>query len=261
MAPIITSTRIPKKPDPRDTGRWRRAAVIAGALAYAALAIGNGLDRLAYALPGAARHIPAPFAVNALEVVGEAALRNDPDAALVLAQRLVAAAPIEPSSTALLGASRAAVGDDDGAMRAFRVAGQLGWRIPLTQSYWLDQALAAGDLPVAARRLDALLRIQPQRLRIPATLAPFESDPAAQAALVDRLATRPPWLNWYTGEIDPVPADVLARRVPALVMLADRGIVLGCTAIAPAMRQLLGAGQAAPAEALRHRHCPAAANP
>ncbi len=232
-----------------------RAGAVVLALVYAALAIGNGLDRMAFVLPGLADHLPGWFATDALEVAGEADLRRDPHAAVALATRLVSRAPIEPFSTALLGAGRAASGDASGADRAFRVAGQLGWRIPLTQSYLLGAALDAGDMPVAAQRLDALLRIQPELLRDPAVLAPFEDDGAARAALVERLMTRPPWLSWYTGEIDPVPAATLARRVPALVLLGDHGVILGCTAIAPALRQLAMGGMVVQVEALRHRHC------
>lgn len=242
---------------PRARAALIRIGITAGALAYAVLAIGNGLDRLAFTQPGMASHVPALFATDTLEGVGEANLRSDPHAATALAERLVARAPIEPFSTALLGASRAASGDDAGADRAFRVAGQLGWRIPLTQSYWLAAALAAGDIRIAAQRLDALLRQRPELLRLPETLAPFESGDAGQAALVDQLATRPPWLDWYDGAIDPVPAEIIARRVPALMLLGDRGVVLGCAAIAPAVSRLAAAGLASEAEALRHRHCPA----
>lgn len=226
-----------------------------GALVYAALAIGSGMDRLAVARPRLANHVPTWFAADALQISGAGDLSRNPRAALEHAEWLVARAPIEPSSSALLGAARHAMGDDAGADRAFRVSGQLGWRVPLTQSFLLGAALDAGDLPVAAQRLDALLRLQPHLLNIPAVLAPFEQDDTARAALVERLVTRPPWLGWYTGELLPTPADALARRVPSLMMLGDRGIKLGCEAIAPAVRELAGAGLAAQAEALRRRHC------
>jgi hypothetical protein len=240
----------------RGASAWSlRIGAVAVAVVYAALAIGNGLDRLALVRPGRASQVPALFATNALEVLGEADLDKDPRAAAILAGRLVARAPIEPFSTALLGASRAANGDDAGADRAFRVAGQLGWRIPLTQSYWLQASLASGEMGVAAQRLDALLRLHPQLLRVPEVLAPFEADAAGRDALVDRMATRPNWLSWYTGQVDPVPAPVIARRAPMLMMLGDRGVVLGCDAIAAALRQLAGAGLTAQAEALRRRHC------
>ena len=257
MAKTITSTVQRPRADRRS--HWLlRIGIAVAALAYAALAIGNGLDRMASVAPGAARHLPKLFATNSLAVIGQADLSRDPRAALALAERLVARAPVEPASTALLGAARAEIGDDAGADRAYHVAGQLGWRIPLTQSYLEAEALESGDAPVAAQRLDALLRLQPQLLRDPAVLAPFESDPAAQSALVDRLATRPPWLGIYTGQFDPPPADMLVRRVPTLLLLGERGIVLGCDAITPAMRQLISAGLAAPADALRRRHCPGA---
>jgi len=237
-----------------------RSGVVAGALAYAALAIGNGYDRLAISAPGTASHVPSLFAVHALEVTGEAALLSNPHSAAAQAERLVARAPIEPSSTTLLGASRAASGDDGGADRAFRVAGQLGWRTPMTQSYWLSAALAAGDTRVAAQRLDALLRQRPDLLSRSEVLAPFESDAAGRDALFERLLTRPPWLEAYAGATDPAtPAALIARRLPVLTMLAGHGIVLGCAAIAPALGQLLSAGLTSEAATLRRWHCPESA--
>ncbi len=243
------------------SGTWPlRAGATVGALIYAALAIGNGLDRLALTRPGAVSDVPEIFATNALGVAGEADLRSDPRAANRLAERLVGRAPIEPFSTALLGASRAASGGDAGADRAFRVAGQLGWRIPLTQSYWLAAALASGDARIAAQHLDALLRQRPDLLSLPETVAPFESNAAARNALVDRLATRPPWLDGYAGAMDPAPAaTMIIRRMPVLKMLGDRGIILGCVVIAPAVSQLAAAGLTAEVEALRGQHCPSQA--
>ena len=234
-----------------------RSGVVAGALIYAALAIGNGLDRLAISVPGAISYVPSPFAVHALEITGEAELRSDPHAAAVKAERLVARAPIEPFSTALLGASRAAGGDDGGADRAFRVAGQLGWRTPVTQSYWLSAALAAGDTKIAAQRLDALLRQRPDLLSQPEMLAPFESEAAGRNALFERLLTRPPWLEAYAGATNPAtPAALIARRLPVLTMLAGRGVVLGCAAIGPALGDLAAAGLTSEAATLRRWHCP-----
>ena len=232
-----------------------RLGAVAGALLYAGLAIGSGYDRLAADHPALADRIPSLFAVNAREVAAQNRLTTDPAAATALAEQLVARAPVEPASTALLGAARYAAGDLPGAERAFRVAGQLGWRVPLTQAYWRQAALAQGDYPVAAQRLDALFRQNPELLHDPATLAPFENDAGAQAAWVDRLATRPPWLGWYIGADDQVPAEVLARRVPALLLLGDRGVVLGCAAITPAVLALTKAGLAGAADALRHKHC------
>lgn len=200
--------------------------------------------------------MPGLFAVNALAVAAQTQLGRDPRAALALAERLVARAPIEPGSTALLGASRAAIGDEAGADRAFRVAGRLGWRVPLTQSYLLGAALDARDFAVAAQRLDALLRLQPLLLRDPELLAPFEDDPAGKAALINQLVTRPPWLSWYAGAVDPTPTPILAHRVPTLLMLNKHGVVLGCATVAPALRQLWSAGLTAQADALRRAHCP-----
>lgn len=253
-------------PSNKETGRRpvrvrvQRAVLLAGALVYAGLAIGSGSDRLAFVRPDMAGSVPTMFATDARKIIVAGELSDNPAAAVTAAAQLVARAPVEPVSTALLGTARAAMGDDDGAQRAFRIAGQLGWRIPLTQSYWLYAALASGDMTVAAQRLDALLRQKPELLRRPETLAPFESDLAGRQALLDRLATRPPWLGWFSGQNDQVPAAQMAGRVPMLIALASRGVVLGCDAVAPALAGLQGAGFQRELQGLRRAHCPAMPN-
>ena len=240
------------------TRRWAdRAAIILFAAAYAGLVIGNGLDRLVLERPALAGGVPGLFAEHALATAARAALRRDPAGAGVLAARLVARAPIDPQSTALLGDARLATGDGAGADRAFRIAGALGWRVPEVQAYLCQQALQQGDYRVAALRFDALLRQRPEVLRVPGVLSPFRDDGAAEAAFIDRLAARPPWLGWFTGAIDPMPDAELARRVPTLLQLRRRKVVLGCALVAGPAKQLRAAGNSRAADALLAAHCPA----
>jgi len=234
-----------------------RLLAFTGALAYGALALGSAADRLAAQHPALGGWVPAPFANESLRADGRAQLAaGNTAAALRSARAAVSAAPLDPESTALLGAARAASRDRAGADRAFRVAGQLGWRVPYTQTYWLEQALAAGDYATAALRLDALLRRDPGLITQPALLDPFERNPAGQRALVARMALRPAWLDRYAGEAARLPAAALRQRATVLEQLAAANTPLGCEGIGPAITRLAALGEIAPALSLWQRHCP-----
>ena len=166
--------------------------------------------------------------------------------------------PIDPVSSALLGSARLGLGDTRGAETAFRIAGQMGWRVPLTQAYWMSRATAMRDYPVAAMRLDALLRQHPWMLGNTALMASLESRSAGRTALADRLAARPSWLVPYASEITDQPLSTIIDRAIVLSDLAQRGINLGCDAIAPPVNRLSEAGRFAEARKLWRAHCPEA---
>ena len=237
---------------------WVIGGAIAGAVLYASVAILSGFDRRTAMHRQLASRVPDLFAVNALAVTTEEQISSSPQEAIRLAKMLVSRAPMEPYSTALLGEAYLAAGDDKAAERAFRVAAQLGWKVPATQAYWLDRGLQERDYRLAAIRLDALVRLEPKLLNSPEILTPFENDPEAQNQLVSRLASHPPWLFLYVGALGETPAPALAKRVPSLLMLADRGVVLGCKEISRARRTLTLGGFVREAETLWKRHCPGA---
>jgi len=228
-------------------------------LGYSALALGSGLDRISEKSPGVAEHVPAFFASEALRVRGGLALAaGQGQTALALGQAAIADAPTDPQSSALLGAGRLASGDRGGAEVAFRLAGKLGWRVPITQSYWMDRALGAGDYRIAAMRLDALLRQQPLLHRQRQLLDPLERNPAGRSALVERMAAGPVWLTSYAGDVHDLPADVMLQRVPVLSEAASKGLVLGCPAISPSVNRLAVLGLFREGSDLWQAHCPAA---
>ncbi len=236
-----------------------RLAVLAGCAGFALVAVGSGMDRLAVATPALARQVPALFAAESLRMLGPDALAQpQPGAAMPLARNFLAAAPVDPAASALLGAARLKAGDAAGAEAAFRIAGQMGWRVPLTQTYWLNRALALGDFTVAAQRLDALLRQQPLLLRARALVDPIESSDAGRAALIERLAQRPNWLAAYAGDVETASLPVLQTRAAVLGALAMRGVRVGCDGAAPAVSQLAALGDPAVAKALWQGQCPEA---
>ena len=238
---------------------WSRLALGSGLAAYAALAAGSAADRLSFGDPVMAAKVPALFASEAVRTLGAQALSGGQAMeALALGTRAIRGEPTDPQSTALFGAGKLAAGDRVQAERAFRVAGQLGWRVPITQSYWMGQALAAGKYDVAALRLDALLRQQPALLRQRQLTDPMERNPAGQAAMIARMQLRPAWLKAYTGDVFDLPVDMVLQRAEVLSGAARTGLVVGCDQAAPIASMLAGTGQPKAGAALWQQHCPAA---
>jgi hypothetical protein len=237
----------------------RGIGLVLACLGYSALALGSGLDRISEKSPDLAGQVPALFASEALRVRGGQALAaGQAQTALALGEAAIADSPTDPQSSALLGAGRLSSGNRGGAEVAFRVAGKLGWRVPITQGYWMDRALGAGDYRIAAMRLDALLRQQPALHRQRQLLDPMERNPAGRSALVERMQAGPVWLASYAGDVHDLPADVMLQRVPVLTEAATKGIVLGCAAIAPSVNRLALLSHFREGSDLWRAHCPAA---
>ena len=238
---------------------WSRLALGSGLVVYAALAAGSAADRLSADNPGLAAKVPAPFGSVAVRTLGAQSLSDGKALdALALGTRAIRDAPTDPQSTALFGAGKLATGDRLQADRAFRIAGQLGWRVPITQSYWMGQALADGKYDIAALRLDALLRQQPALLRQRQLIDPMERNPAGQAAMIARMQLRPAWLKAYTGDVFGLPVDMVLQRAEVLSGAARAGLVVGCDQAAPIASMLAGSGQPKAGVALWQQHCPAA---
>lgn len=235
-----------------------RARSIATALGvvYIALVLANGADRIAATNVSKALRSPRALAVESLGLAGERAIADMRyDDALAIAQSAVARAPIEPSSTALLGAAWLGKGDENRAREAFTVAGRLGWRVPLTQAYWMRAALEADDPRIAALRLDALLRQQPALLGEDRLLAPLEASASGRTALVSRLATRPPWLADYVNDHGAASREAMLRRASVLLTLAATGQRLGCDMIRPAAVRLVVLNEPGFAQQVWRAHC------
>ncbi len=241
----------------------RRLVAFGGALAclaYAALAIASGFDRLSLRHPEYAAKVPPPFASQALRSEGAALIRQgQARAALVKGEAAVRDAPLDPGSTALLGIARYRSGDTAGANRAFRIAGQLGWRNEFTQTYWMGRALEIGDWRIAAMRLDALLRQRPALLAERRLLDPLETSAAGRAALAERILAAPAWLRPYASALAEVPRPVLLLRAQVLGEVAARKGLLGCETVAPLVERLVGVSAELEAAALWRQHCPGAA--
>lgn len=243
-----------------------RTGLVAGAAgtfavaAYAALAIGSGLDRASASDPALARHVPALFAAEAVLTKGRSAIaQGNGTEAAALGARAVSRAPLDPAASALLGAGRLASGDRAGADRAFRISAQLGWRIPYTQLYMMGRALELGDYRVAALRFDAMARQQPGLVRERRLLDPLERDPRGRAALAERLRANPLWLRGYGMNVQGLPADTIAQRALVLNEVARQGGAIGCEPVGPTVSALIVNGAIGDAARLWREHCPGAA--
>lgn len=228
-------------------------------LIYAGLALGSGLDRISAKQPALAVRVPGFFASEALRVLGAQALQQgNAVAARQIGQRALRDAPTDPQSAALFGAGSLANGNRAIADRAFRIAGQLGWRVPITQTYWMNRALAQSDYRIAALRLDALLRQQPELLNDRQLTDPMERNPAGRAALISRMALKPAWLGPYAKAVAATPRDVMMQRVEVLTEARKAGVVMGCDTIAPTVYRLYEQQLLSDAVSLWRAHCPAA---
>lgn len=240
-------------------GPLTRAGLAALALVYAVAATGSGLDRIIAATPSA-----SPAAGNVPDLFADASLRRGAAielsearfaSAAELARKATIRSPLEPASTGLLAAAWLGQGKAAQADRAFRVSGQLGWRDSITQTYWMQAALLGGDLPVAAQRLDAILRQQPVKAADPAMLAPFEQSAAGRTALARRLAEGPGWTSVYLNPAAMISGEQLAQRAQVARLLAQER-QLGCDGISRFVSKLMAQGAVIPAHDLWQLHCP-----
>ena len=234
------------------------AAFILLSLVYTGLVLGNGLDRLSETRPELASKVPPLFASAALRVAGAQALSDDNALSTVMiGEKAVRDAPADPQSAAVLGAGLLGSGDLRRADQAFRVAGQLGWRVPITQNYWMSKALAVSDYQSAALRLDALGRQQPALIAERRLLDPMERNPAGRAALIHRMALHPKWLANYVAIDGSLTVEALLQRSTVLVEAGQAGVMLGCEPIAPMVRQLVALKVPDEAARLWQAQCPA----
>lgn len=225
-------------------------------LAYAAIAIGSGLDRLVPTAPDFARFVPGFLAADAHKAQAMAAIAHgDAGGGETAARLAVTRDPVDRRPAALLGAARWMAGDARGAEEAYRVAAEFGWRDPLTQRYWLEAAIEAGDYPLAAQRLDALLRADPETPDADRLLAPFESTQGGRAAMASRLALRPAWTDRYLSPGPDLPRAGLVARAETVAAFRKHGAQLNCEAVARFAQLLLQQGLRPSAERVWNTHC------
>ncbi|MFN3516202.1 MAG: hypothetical protein ACK4YM_03465 [Novosphingobium sp.] len=230
-------------------------AMLGGVVLYAALALGNGLDRLSATRPQVAQWVPGPLRAEGWRAEAARLLEaGDGAGAAELAKRAVRADPIDPRSTALLGAGQLAERKALQADRAFRVAARFGWRDPLTQIYFMNAGLAAGQPRLAALRLDAVLRQAPFLPVRDMLFARFEATPDGRAALAERLAMRPSWTESYLTRTGDLALPTLQAR--AAIVASMKGPDWNCDTVEPLVTKLISKGGIGDAKQLWLAQCP-----
>jgi tetratricopeptide (TPR) repeat protein len=233
-----------------------RIALTVAFLIYGVIAVPSGLDRMSRKSPALEGAVPPPFRAQADRSAAATALvRKQTDAALAESQAAVAHDPVDADSTALLGTALLEKGRYEEADRAFRVAARFGWRNPATQAYWLDVSVQSRAFELAADRADAILRAHPGLADERQLLAPFEVNPAGRKILANRLRARPPWTEQYIAVPKDMPAETVEQRFQIIAQL-DANPPLGCSAIAPLVRDLIRIGRRPDAQQLWNKQCP-----
>ena len=234
----------------------RRTALAIGVGLYALLSVYSAADR-GGVVPASGVFMVPPLPAQALLAQARQRLAGeDYRGGLALARQAVFANPVEPTAPAMVGAALLGLGEEAGARRAFTVAGRMGWRVPLTQTYWLQEALAVQDYRVAALRFDAMAL---QNATTAAELVParqFESSAAGRQALAERLRRAPPWLGPYLDPVNQATSTDLVARAAVAQQLISGGMSLPCGTLTRLLWRLVDVGEARIAQSLWRQRCP-----
>ena len=234
--------------------RIGRVLAAVGLIAFAVLALLSGTDRQSREFPNSPGLVGWPYDSGAARSHAISAfVQKGPATAIGFARRAILSDPLSAQSVSILGRAQLYGQQSLDAHKTFEVAGQLGWRDAMTQIYWMDQAMQAGDLNVAAQRLDALLRQSPHDENRDKLLAVISATPEGRAALAERLQASPIWAAAYVTELKDVSDDQLLQRVDIANRL-KRG-TWGCQTIAPMAQKLIDTNLINQALTIWQRYC------
>lgn len=235
-------------------GRAKQGAAVVGLLLLAGLALLSGSDRQSRDFPNSPSFVGWPYDTGAARAkAANAFVRSGPASAIAFARRSILSDPISVQAVSLLGRSELYAQQLTEAQKAFEVSGQLGWRDPMTQIYWLDQALQGSDYKVASERLDALLRQSPDDENRDRFLAVMAATPEGRAALAQRLKLAPQWARVMAVNISDLPDDQLQQRVD--LMLKTGPGVWDCAATEMFAQKLINQGLLGEAQAVWRQNC------
>lgn len=233
-----------------------RSVAIVGLIAYAAAVLLSGTDRLSRKSPDSPALVGWFYDTGGAQSRAIAAfVKYGPLSAEPYARRGILSDPISAQAVSLLGRSQLYAGQPAAARATFEVSGRLGWRDAMTQLYWLDQAVQAGEMRVASERLDAILRQDPHFANRDRLLSIVSASPEGRAALATRLSLVPSWADDYVTEVKDLPANELSER--ANIMQLVKPGVWDCGAIAPMAQRMIDAGMLDAAQAVWRKNCSA----
>lgn len=202
----------------------RKAASVTALAGLVVAALLSGSDRQSRDFPSSPSYLGWPYDTGAARAKATLAfVRSGPASAIGFAGRSILSDPISAQAVSILGRSRLYAQQLSEARKAFQVSGQLGWRDTMTQIYWLDQALQAGDYRIAAERLDALLRQAPDDENRDRFIAAVAATPEGRAAVAERLKLAPAWARTMVIQVSELPPEQLLQRVD-LMRRTGRGV-------------------------------------
>lgn len=243
----------------RPLNRASRALCALGLVALAALALLSGTDRISREFSTSPSIVGWPYDTGAARSRAMSAfVRTGPASSIPYARRAILSDPISIQPVSMLGRAQLFAGKEKEARTTFEVAARLGWRDQMTELYWLDQALQAGDAQVASERLDALLREDPANASRDRLLAAVSAGPEGRTAIATRLRASPSWKDTYVSELRDLGVDELSQRVD-VIRRAGRGI-WDCRAVSTLTQKLISSGMLSEATAVWRIGCGASAS-
>jgi hypothetical protein len=232
----------------------KRYAAGAALVALGVLAALSGTDRIAIDAMRSPSLQGWPYDNGASRSrATQALIGAGPASAVHHIQRSIATDPLDSRVVGLLGRARLLAGQDTAAETAFRVAGELGWRDPNTQIYWMGQALQVGDAKVAAERLDALLRQFPNFEQRDQLIAALLENPDGKTELVKRLKLVPSWTDVFASPSKDLPAAQIVQR-GEVMQLVGHG-AFACGKVARLVNHLISLDMLREATALWRTDC------
>lgn len=233
--------------------RLGKAAAACGLFVLAMAAVLSGTDRVSREFPYSPSFSGWPYDTGASRAKAILAfVQTGPRSAYGYTHRAILSDPLSVQNVSILGRLQLYSGQPTNARKTFEVAGQLGWRDPMSQIYWLDQAMQLGDLKVAAERLDALLRQAPDSGNRDKFLAVVSASPEGRAALAERLKLSPVWAEPYLTSVDIPPAQ-LSQRVDVARRVGRR--IWTCAQTAPITQKLVDAKMLDQAQSIWRQNC------
>ena len=239
--------------------RVGKALAVTGLVLLALASLLSGSDRQSKDFPTSPSLVGWPYDTGAARAKAILAfVKTGPGSAIGYARRSILTDPLSVQAVSILGRSELYAGHPDQATKAFEVAGQLGWRDPMTQIYWLDQAMISSDYRVAAERLDALLRQAPDDENGPKFLAIVSENPEGRSALANRLKLNPGWAETYVTDVKELQPEQLIQRVD-VIQRTGSGI-WDCRASTPIVQQLIASKMLAEAQSVWRLACPSSSS-
>jgi len=235
-------------------GNQERYAALAALVVLGVIAIVSGTDRIANDAMRSPSLQGWPYDIGASRSRAARALIGDgPASAIHHIKRSIAADPLDSRVVGLLGRAWLLAGNEAAAETAFRVSGQLGWRDPSTQIYWMGKALEVGDAKVAAERLDALLRQFPNFEERDQLISALAQNPDGNTELAKRLKLAPSWTGAFTSPSMDLPAAQIVWRGEVMRLVGSE--VFNCRKSLQLVNDLIALNFLGDATALWRTNC------